>query len=142
MPVDVRWLVPGRVIMHEFSGRVELEDTTRASLEGPVLADQGTTPVHMIVSLLAVTHFPRNLYQLQTAIRDNPRLDRLGWIVITIRHNPMLSFVASILTQVRFSNLRISMSEDMAGALRQLRERDTSLESSISPDGELIDTIS
>ena len=138
MAVDVRWLIADRVVIHEFSGLVALSDTTRASVEGPVLSLAGTPPIHMIVNLLAVTQFPHSVQQLQIAIRQNPRLDRLGLIVIVINKNPMLRFLATILTAVTFSNLRIGMAESMTGALQQLRAYDASLHPWISADGELI----
>ncbi|MBL8145583.1 MAG: hypothetical protein JNL34_04285 [Anaerolineae bacterium] len=138
MPVDVRWLIADRVVIHEFSGQVALADTTRASVEGPMLSLAGTPPIHMIVNLLAVTQFPHSIQQLQIAIRQNPHLDRLGLIVIVINQNPMLRFLATILTRVTFSNLRIGMADNMAGALQQLRACDASLHPWISADGELI----
>ena len=123
MPVDVRWLIQGRVMIHDFSGQIGLDDATRASLEGPVLADDGTPPVHLVVSLLEVTQFPRSILQLQVAIQSNPRLDRIGLIVVVIRHNPMLRFLATILTQVRYASLRVSMAEDITGALQHFTVR-------------------
>jgi hypothetical protein len=137
MPVDVRWLVARRVIVHEFSGRLTLDDATRASLEGPILAAQGTPPVHMVVNLLAVTQFPRSIQQLMVAIQNNPRLDRIGLLVVVIRHNPMLRFVATILTRVHYASLRIGTAESVPGALQQIRAFDRTLEPWITVEGEL-----
>jgi hypothetical protein len=140
MPVDVRWLVTGRVVIHEFNERLTLDDATRASIEGPILAAQGTPPIHMVVNLLAVTQFPRSIQQLVVAIQNNPRLDRIGLLVVVTRQNPVLRFVATILTRVHYTTLRIAMAESMPGALQQIRAFDRSLEPWITVDGELTQT--
>jgi hypothetical protein len=136
--VNVRWFVPGRIVLHEFSGEISLEDATRASLEGPALANQGTPPVHMLVTLVAVTQYPRSIRQLEAAIRINPHLDRLGWVVILVKRNPVLRFVATILTQVRYSKMRFIIVEDMAEGLRSFLDHDPSLAQFITRDGRLI----
>jgi hypothetical protein len=137
MAVEVRWLVPGRIVLHDFSGAVTLEDATQASLEGPALADQGTPPVHMLVTLVHVTHYPRSVHQIEAAIRINPHLDRLGWVVILVKRNPVLRFVATILTQIRYSKMRFIIVEDLADGMRSLLAHDPTLAEFITPEGEL-----
>jgi hypothetical protein len=138
MAIDVRWFIPDRIVLHEFSGDITLEDATRASLEGPALANQGTPPVHMLVTLTAVTHYPRSVRQIEAAIRINPNVDRLGWVVILVKRNPVLRFVATILTQVRYSKMRFIIVEDMVDATRSFLAHDPSLAEFIAPDGTLI----
>ncbi|HYO89193.1 MAG TPA: hypothetical protein VER79_11120 [Candidatus Limnocylindrales bacterium] len=136
MAVEVRWLIEPRVLLQDFTGPIRLEDATQALLAGPPLIATGTPPVHMVVNLLGVTQYPRSVYQLQGAIRNHPYLDRIGWLAVIVRHNPLLIFTVTILTRVRFANLRVAVVDDMAGALRLLRERDSSLEALISAEGE------
>lgn len=138
MAVEVRWYIPGRVVLHEFSGEVGLEDATRSSLEGPVLADQGTPPVHMLISLVKITRFPRSVHQIAAAVRLNPHAERLGWVVLLVRHNPLLRFIATILTQVHYSSLRFAIVEEEADGLRFLLAHDATLAEVIAPDGSLI----
>lgn len=138
MPVDVRWFIPGRIVLHEFSGEVGLEEATQSSLEGPLLADQGTPPVHMLISLVKITRFPRSVHQIASAIRQYPRTEKLGWVVLLVRHNPLLRFIATILTQVHYSSLRFAIAEDEAGGLRFLLAHDATLAEFIAPDGSLI----
>ena len=138
MAVEIDWLIPGRIVLHRFSGVVTLEDTTRASLEGPALANQAPPPVHMFVDLATVTHFPLSVRPLEIAIRHNPHLDRLGWVVILVPHNPVLRFVATILAQVRYSKLRFIIVEDRALGLCTFLKHDPSLAEFISPAGDLI----
>ncbi len=135
MPVDVRWYIPGRIVLHEFSAEVTLEDTTQASLDGPALANQGEPPVHMLVSLIHVTHYPRSVHQIEAAIRINPRIEQVGWVVIWVPHNPVLRFVATILAQVRYSKLRFLIVEHGVDALRSFLAHDATLAEFITPDG-------
>ena len=138
MTIEIDWLIPGRIVLHRFSGIVTLEDTTQASLEGPELASKGQPPVHMFVDLATVTHFPLSVRQLEIAIRHNPHLDRLGWVVILVPHNPVLRFVATILTQIRYSKLRFLIVEDRAQGMCSFLKHDPSLAGFISPAGDLI----
>ena len=138
MPVHVRWYIPGRIVLHEFSGDVRLEDAAQSSLEGPALAEQGTPPVHMLVSLVGITRYPRSIHQLEAAIHIYPKADQLGRVVILVRHNPLLRFIATILTQIHYSRLRFVIVEDEAEALRSFLAHDASLAEVITPDGRLI----
>jgi len=123
---NIHWLIENRIIYVKRPSTVSIENLTQDSEQIIALLEAGNAPIHIINDALDVSMNPNNalLIRKATPFLDNPNL---GWF-ITITANPIISFLGSIIPQMRMnnsSNVKIVKTSDEA--LKFLRKHDPSI---------------
>lgn len=126
MSISTRWLVPERIIYSRMSDTITLDDLQMVNSTTQKMLAEGHAPVHHLVDVGAVEHFPRDLSRIRTIILDNDNTS-LGWTVM-IGSNRLLRFMATILTHT--VSARFGYVSALDEAIVHLAKRDAT----ISPD--------
>lgn len=101
MPVEISWLLEGRVINVKYSGDVTLEDKRDgAELEYEYL-EAGTAPlVHVLLDITDQTSAPTNIKAIQDALDKALSHPAKGWTIAFGKEEfKMENFVNSVVTQ-------------------------------------------
>jgi hypothetical protein len=103
---------------------VGLEFAEKANADMITFLDQGTPPIHIILDTTNVKKHPMNVAKLRQAskILDHPAV---GWIVL-ISSNPVIHFLATVVTQITKSRYRSASSVEEA--IPFLREQDQTID--------------
>ncbi len=110
MPIDVSWLVEGRVTQLRFRGEVTVAELEEGSLKLLELVNdhEGDTALfHNVHDASALTKIPIQLNAINAATRDAFLHPRTGW---TVAHNPqnaVQSFIGNMIGRVTQARYRI-----------------------------------
>lgn len=126
MAHDTTWLHTNRIILYRPSGTLIGDDVRGVSVQIQKMIHQGAAPVHVIVSLVKVTHIKLGFDEIRQIINENDETTKplTGWTVI-VRHNSLSQFFASMAVQM--FNVDFAFVDSLDEALRFLKERDVSL---------------
>ena len=101
MPVNISWLLEGRIVDVKYSGDVTIEDKRQgAELEFDFL-EQGTAPlVHVLLNIADQTSSPTDIKAIQGALDKALKHPKKGWTLAYGKEEfRMENFVNSVVTQ-------------------------------------------
>jgi hypothetical protein len=98
MTVNISWYAKNRVILAQVEGVVDDAGMNASNATITQLLDTGQAPIHLIVDTSDLKQFPTNLSALRKsqAYLLHPNV---GWIIV-INTNPLLNYLAHILTAI------------------------------------------
>lgn len=114
MPFEVNWEIERRVIWVSGFGNFDMDDA-RAINAGIInYLDAGTAPVHVLVDLSKVEQVPHDFIQLKNnqSYMEHPKT---GWLIM-FGADRMLTFLATLVTQMMRSKIRFLRTEEEARA--------------------------
>lgn len=121
MAVEVSWHEEGRVIYQRFQGALEMADVEVVTRALEARTNNGLPPVHAIVDVRQVTHFPVSLDEINRLKSD---AGIPGWMVVIGLH-PAVRSVARMMSWLR--GVQYHPVASMEDALKFLAIQDSSL---------------
>ncbi|MEM6527589.1 MAG: hypothetical protein AAF653_04805 [Chloroflexota bacterium] len=126
MPVEISWLVTGRISYFRYSGVVTLDEIEQASQRGiEMLGESDAVLVHSIQDGRKVTEFPKNLKAMLDVSGKAMQHAKMGWMVNLTDQNPFLVYIASMIGKLTQTRQRFL--PDVKAALTFLADVDTTL---------------
>ncbi len=125
MPIEISWLVEGRIVYVKLDGKLTFEKIHAISKAIVTHLDAGQPPyVHVLIDNQDMTSHPQTLNKLREATRflKHPNL---GWFIIFGSDNPLLRFFSSVITQL--AGVRWRVLGTRTEALSFLQEVDQTL---------------
>jgi len=112
----VRWAVPGRVMLVQFSGTLDVQDVAQMNERAAVLMEEALPPhVNVIVDSTLVTKFASalmNIKNLRSMLGKHPMVN---WhIIVSPDPNPAMRFIGSMVFNLLGARLRVSPTVDEA----------------------------
>jgi hypothetical protein len=112
----VRWTVPGRVMLVQFSGTLDIQDVSQMNEGAVVLMEEALPPhVNVIVDSTLVTKFApalMNIKNLRSMLGKHPMVN---WhIIVSPEPNPAMRFVGSMVFNLLGARLRVTRTVDEA----------------------------
>jgi hypothetical protein len=132
MSVQLRWIVPGRVLLIHLTGTVSLNLLERGFARLRQLRG-GSLPVHVLLDLREVKRFPGNILRLQhagSAYFHSPSAGRTLFLMKNWLHRYTLEVIW------REYKRRWQIFDSLPPALTFLRSVDSTLPEMVIPDGE------
>jgi hypothetical protein len=129
MPHGVEWWIERRVIRVTPVARLEVAHVADLDSRVIQLVAAGSSPVHIVIDLEAVTQYPPSLESYLPVVRPSPHPDQLGWVVVVEAQDAALRFIMTVLAQLLGVRGRVHSAYTLSEALWFLREQDASLPS-------------
>jgi len=115
MPVHIRWHIPGRVILIEATGYLTAEEINASQDDSVQLINSTETEiVHVLFDAVHLTSFTRDVFALSNAVQRLLGHPRFGWFVLYGRDDPVVRFIASIVTQIFRRSFKIFRTQEEA----------------------------
>lgn len=109
MPYSIDWEVDGRVVYERVYGDITVEELVRFNHDvSHLITNNGRPPVHIIMDLSEIGHYPYNLKDLIVVRQSDD--DQVG-LTLVITQNPKVRFMASTLGQFAGPRLRVFNTE-------------------------------
>jgi hypothetical protein len=132
MAVELSWHVRNHLIFVRLSGHItfhDLEELYRTTVRSMQASD--APMVHVLMDDGDITDFPKSIPELRNMMRWQEH-HKLGWVVAYPNNNPLLNFIATVLSQTFGSRYR--RVESLEDALTYLRDADLALANLDIPD--------
>lgn len=112
----VRWTVPGRVMLVQFSGTLDVEDVMHMNARAIVLMEDALPPhVHVIVDSTLVTKFASTLMNIKNLRGMLGKHPLVNWhIIVSPDPHPAMRFVGSMVFNLLGARLRVTKTVDEA----------------------------
>ena len=123
MPYNISWCEEKRVFCIELTGELTDEQWTSIVAIDTLHIEEGIAPIHVIIDVSELDSFPTNVRKT-ASYASHLRDPRLGWAVV-VGGNPLLDFVASLLSQI--TGFKLTKSATVEDALIFLRKQDNTL---------------
>ncbi len=124
MPYSIDWEVEGRVVYERVYGDITVEELVRFNSDvSRLITKNGRPPVHIIMDLSEIGHYPYNLKDLMGIVRQTDD-DQMG-LTLIITQNPSVRFMASTMGQ--FAGPRLLVFNTEQETLEFLTNRDKTL---------------
>lgn len=108
MPVEIGWLVEGRVSYFRYMGDIHIDEVMEASQIGLTLIEQTDAALlHTIQDNHAMTSFPKRVAPLVKSVRDSLSHPRMGWMLSVGLENELTRFVATFVSNITRTRHRI-----------------------------------
>ena len=121
------WPIPERVILFMLGETYTIEDAGLLNQQLLEILNHAEQPIHMMVDLNALRHYPMRLTEEVWSITKCLRHPMLGWmIVVNNSANPMAHLIASVVGKTTGVKMRFEKSQ--SDALESLTRVDTSLQ--------------
>lgn len=114
MPIENAWLVENRVIQSRMIGDITVADFVKSNQETTPLIDSGTPPVYFLVDVTWLEKYPTRLEDFRMIYRQ-PISKNLSYVIIFGIHNPSISYLATLITQLL--RVKFQVVQDQAEAL-------------------------
>jgi hypothetical protein len=124
MPYKMIWLVPERVIMTQFWGRVTLEDVQGFVDELEAKIEEGTPLIHHISDGLEIEKIEIKLKTFQLFLRGMRPPAKMGWH-IEVTRNPINLMISALANQ--FAHIRYRTFDTVQEAFQFLSTNDETL---------------
>ncbi|QPC82661.1 hypothetical protein G4Y79_23730 [Phototrophicus methaneseepsis] len=122
----LEWKIPEIVLHIKYWDILSLSDLMAAmTILKEDYLDHSAEPIHLILDLSELKVFPKRMPDLHKAMGIIAGHSNMGWVIIVGFLNPVLNFIASLLTQIY--NVHLTSEPDMERALATLRRIDTRL---------------
>ncbi len=127
MPYTIDWYIDRRVTYLQFYGQVVLEDVRGINADSIAFQEAGIPLVHMIIDISRVEKFPTNLAAIREMMKKQGDSETVGWVLIVGADNPVIRFIASIITQLSGENIHFRLIDSLNDAVDFLHEHDATL---------------
>jgi len=111
MPVDLNWLLEGRILYIQLTGVLTIDDIKDASQRGVDMLDPSMNlPVHTIHDSRNIIEPPKNvraLFEVSKAALQDPRL---GWMINVSSQNQFLTYMITMMGKLTGSEFRFESS--------------------------------
>lgn len=127
MAHEISWLVENYVVQLRIYGPIDdLEEVREIEQSVLTLLQDCPNPVHVVINALDVERLPKNILEARQFLR---RWDghELGWMLLVIKTNPLLRYMAVGLMQLVVTNIKLRMFGKTEDALRFLNITDPKL---------------
>ena len=109
------WQIPNRVINFELGETYTIEDAGRLNAQMLEMLNQSTQPLHMLVDLTILRHYPLRITEEVWAITQCLRHPQIGWMLaINNGANPMAHFIATVVGKTTGVKMRFVKSREEA----------------------------
>jgi hypothetical protein len=105
MTVNISWYAENRVIFADVEGVVDMNEMNSSNDTFIKLLDSGQAPIHLLVDTSKLTQFPTNLNALRKS-QGYLAHPNVGWIIM-VNTNPLLNFLAHMVTSIAKANTRM-----------------------------------
>jgi len=114
------WLVANRVVVFSLGETYTLEDAGQLNTQMLNLLNQSTQPLHMLVDLTNLRHYPLRVSEEVWSITQCLRHAQMGWMLV-INHgaNPMAHFIATVVSKTTGVKMRFVKSREEAMEILQ-----------------------
>lgn len=127
MAYSVGWYIDKRVTYQRLYGHVTLEDVRDINAESIDISRNGIPLVHSVIDITGVQKFPTNLAAIREIMSIQTDGDAVGWVLIVGADNPVIRFIASVITQLVMEKIHFRLMDSMDAALEFLQEHDATL---------------
>lgn len=127
MPYQVSWYIEQRVVFSSAFGNATIEDVHNLNHDIQTYVRSGQPLVHVICDLKNIEKFPTNVAGMRKSLEQMEH-DRMGWVIVCGAGNPLLRFIASVITQFVIPNVRLRMFDTVQQGIEFLHEHDATLE--------------
>src|SRR5258706_3845383 len=127
MSYSFDWQVSERVVLFTLGETYTLEDAGLLNKQMLELLDKSTQPLHMLVDLTNMRHYPKRVTEEVWSITKCLRHKQMAWMLV-INHavNPMAHFIASVVGKTTGVKMRFVKSK--GEALETLHRMDLTLQ--------------
>lgn len=139
MSYEVSWEIEGRVAINTLYGEVTATDVHDLHHDARELSRDSTWPIHTLVDLSGITRYQTDVNLMKEAIDFKTEADKAGWTLIYGAQNPLLRFMASVLTQISTGRMRFRFFDTKEAALEWLMNEDIALRRHYRQTAELDD---
>jgi hypothetical protein len=126
MTYEMSWTQEGRIAHAKIVDSISIQEL---EAYGQTLIDnyleRGQAPVHIISDARQMIHFPTNILKVKQLTQSWLKHPNMGWAIVVGKSNPMLNFLAAVVTQVISVKYRMVATPEEALAI--LRSFDPSL---------------
>ncbi len=127
MSYEVSWEIEGRIAMNTLYGEVTAADVRDLRHAARELSQDSTRPIHTLVDLSGITKYQTNISLMKTAIEFKTEPTLVGWTLIYGAQNPLVRFMASLLTQLSTGLMHFRFFDTKEAALEWLIDDDITL---------------
>lgn len=115
MSYTFNWLVTNRVVNFSLGETYTLEDAGQLNTQMLDLLNHSTQPLHMLVDLTILRHYPLRVTEEVWSITQCLRHSQMGWMLV-INHgaNPMAHFIATVVSKTTGVKMRFVKSREEA----------------------------
>lgn len=108
MPIEIGWLVEGRVSYYNYVGNITVEEIQEASRIGIMLLEQSTgSLMHTIQDNRKMDRFPREFPVLIKSVRESLQHPKMGWMLSVGIQEDIIRFVATLVSKVTRTRHRV-----------------------------------
>jgi hypothetical protein len=126
MPIETRWLYPGRVYIVESVGHISLDDVEETVKAQVKFLQEGEAPIYCITNNLGVESFPMSAARLaDSSMKLKAESHKLGDILI-IDKSATLRFLSTIIGQLAMQK-RIRSVTSVAEAIAYIQRIEPAL---------------
>ena len=135
MPVESRWLVPGKIIHTDLVGDLTIDDI-RAGSKGVIalLDESDHRMVHIIGNESRMGSMPKSLNLFTEAV-EFMRHPRLGWFLMYPSTNHFAKFMGTMISSITRVN------HQQFGTLKECLEMLARIDPTLPPVEEMLDTL-
>jgi len=109
LAITTSWFIPDRVILLDAEGHLSTEEIVQSADEGVALIEScDTERVHILFDVVRLKTFTRDVFALSGAVQKLMSHPRYGWFVMYGRDDPVVRFIASIVTQIFRRSFKIT----------------------------------
>lgn len=127
MSYELRWEIEGRVAINTLYGEVTAADVHDLRHAARELSKESSWPIHTLVDLSGITKYQTNIALMKTAIDFKSEPTIIGWTLIYGAQNPLVRFMASLLTQMSTGLMHFRFFDTKEAALEWLIDEDITL---------------
>ena len=125
MAIEIKWLLPGRIVYIANRGTITVDELQNESRQLIEFLDEGEGPlVHLLTDVTELGEFPISVGLLNRTSVEPLRHPRMGWLVV-ITNNRMLKYLGSMVTGL--SSVRYRAFTSVDEGLAFLNEVDSTL---------------
>jgi len=126
IPVEISWLVEGRISYFHYYGVVTIEEIAQAGERGiEMLEESNALLVHSIQDGRDVTEFPTNVKAMFDVSQKSIRNPKMGWLISVLDDKPILQYISSMVGKLTKTRQRFL--PDVESTLEFLADVDTTL---------------
>jgi hypothetical protein len=112
---QLEWTIPDKVFYIKYWDSLTLDELMEATtLIKEQYLDNHEGPIHMMADLSELQDFPKRVNELHKAMDLFARHPSMGWVILIGFRNPVVNFLASLLTQVTNLNMKTESSQERA----------------------------
>lgn len=126
MPIEITWLVEGRVLYDQITGSPSIDEFRAGGRRlGELMTREDGQLVHILLDISAMKRMPTQIGGMSEASRPFMAHPNAGWIIAFGSSDRMVNLIGTIVSQIFRSRFRFFRS--LEESLRFLQEQDSTL---------------